>query len=741
MKRRRHVLQVSTFPFLAVLLCAMGSLILLLLVIDRRARVVALAKARQAAAAASLEKQHDAAQHAAELERRRQALHAALQAEEDEVVAAVHGIERNVSQAASATKAEQSKLQQLASRLNDERAQLAQTGEALARAKTEASRAVQNSEMSRAEILRLAADLTKLEQTLDDLRKLRKQQQETYSLVPFTGKRGESRRPLYIECNAAGIIFHPDRESLEASNCKPADIRAAVQRRLARQQAEVIPANHQSDKGPYVLLLVRPDGITHYYRTLAALQPLDIDFGYEFLERDWVLDFSEEKSGPSDQPWLAARPPTPASANQPATATKTVRGVRNGALGEGEAKKDPPRDAGNGSVLSPTSVAGGASSGGGSGTTVEAASPAGGSGLPGETPRARPGVGGLGQSPISGAATGSGFAGGSRPDVPSGPSVPDGSSPFAAGAPVGLTVPQGAGPTGTGATSIGPPTAAPPGLFAAAGLTTPQGTGSFGAGTPSIGPPTAAPPGLFATPGPTVPQGTGPSGTGAPSLGVPTAAPPGLFAAGAPSPATTGFASPPPASQGGIPPNPNDGVPNSAHGTASSGPPGSNPAAAGTVRPHGVRGDAGGGVEDSPSTGGDDLPGVSPSPFASSSSENKPAKRAQSLPARLVGNRDWLITVECKADGVEVLPAHERLPLAAFSLGGPNNMLVKLIREMIDRKQGTVRPGEPPFRPQLRFLVPADGLRTYYTAYPLLEPLGVPMTRENVLEDPRPMRG
>ena len=37
MRRRRHKLEVSTFPFLAVLLCAMGSLILLLLVIDRRA--------------------------------------------------------------------------------------------------------------------------------------------------------------------------------------------------------------------------------------------------------------------------------------------------------------------------------------------------------------------------------------------------------------------------------------------------------------------------------------------------------------------------------------------------------------------------------------------------------------------------------------------------------------------------------------------------------------------------------
>ena len=36
MRSRRHKLQVSTFPFLAVLLCAMGALLLVLLVMDRR---------------------------------------------------------------------------------------------------------------------------------------------------------------------------------------------------------------------------------------------------------------------------------------------------------------------------------------------------------------------------------------------------------------------------------------------------------------------------------------------------------------------------------------------------------------------------------------------------------------------------------------------------------------------------------------------------------------------------------
>src|SRR6516164_6364530 len=49
MSRKRHI-HVDTFPFLAVLLCAMGSLILLLLVFDRRAKVVARAKAQEHAA-------------------------------------------------------------------------------------------------------------------------------------------------------------------------------------------------------------------------------------------------------------------------------------------------------------------------------------------------------------------------------------------------------------------------------------------------------------------------------------------------------------------------------------------------------------------------------------------------------------------------------------------------------------------------------------------------------------------
>src|SRR5436305_1621069 len=56
------------------------------------------------------------------------------------------------------------------------------------------------------------------------------------------------------------------------------------------------------------------------------------------------------------------------------------------------------------------------------------------------------------------------------------------------------------------------------------------------------------------------------------------------------------------------------------------------------------------------------------------------------------------------------------------------------------RECGTVRQGEPPYRPLVRFRVHPDGVRSYYFAYPLVEILGVPMSREYV-EPPNPLTG
>src|SRR5262249_15320928 len=103
MRRPRRRLEVSTFPFLAVLLCAMGSLILLLLVLDRRAKAAArahalavardaLAQREEAARVASEEAARRAAEQAEERERRR-ALHEQLANEKEEVSGKLRSLE------------------------------------------------------------------------------------------------------------------------------------------------------------------------------------------------------------------------------------------------------------------------------------------------------------------------------------------------------------------------------------------------------------------------------------------------------------------------------------------------------------------------------------------------------------------------------------------------------------------------------------------------------------------------
>src|SRR5262249_5879214 len=108
MRRRKKSLEVSTFPFLAVLLCAMGSLILVLLVMDRKAKLAAKYRAQQEYARAADEAARTAAerraaregaraaairqqdeQARAEWERKRAALHARLAAEESDLQARV----------------------------------------------------------------------------------------------------------------------------------------------------------------------------------------------------------------------------------------------------------------------------------------------------------------------------------------------------------------------------------------------------------------------------------------------------------------------------------------------------------------------------------------------------------------------------------------------------------------------------------------------------------------------------
>jgi len=113
-----------------------------------------------------------------------------------------------------------------------------------------------------------------------------------YSLVPYRGRLGTNRKPIYLECVGQQVFFRPDGASLFLTDLLES---GRLQREIEeRARARSLPA----DERPYVLLLIRPSGIPLYYGVLRSLQDAPIDLGYEFVDEDWNLDFSDP--GPSE---------------------------------------------------------------------------------------------------------------------------------------------------------------------------------------------------------------------------------------------------------------------------------------------------------------------------------------------------------------------------------------------------------------------------------------------------------
>jgi hypothetical protein len=108
------------------------------------------------------------------------------------------------------------------------------------------------------------------------------------------------------------------------------------------------------------------------------------------------------------------------------------------------------------------------------------------------------------------------------------------------------------------------------------------------------------------------------------------------------------------------------------------------------------------------------------------------AKKPTPPPIRLLGNRDFIITIDCYADHATVFPSGLQYRWSGPNPNASDTALVNAVSNLITRRQATVRTGEPAYRPVIRFQVAPDGLRTYLRIYPLLAPLNVMMTRENV---------
>ncbi len=273
-RRRDPGESVSLFPFLAVLICTMGALILLLVVIARQARLQA-ARAEEA----------EIAQGEKKIAREEEFADWMI----DELVDSRQVIAADLAEA-------RAKLGHFEEHTNRLRRRL----EELRAAWADLASLQQNQERggatSQGELAQLTAAIDRLKGEIARTKKEYARQPRSYAVVPYQGPHATRRRPIYLECRADSVVIQPEgiafgeddfNGPLDSGNPLDAALRA-VREYLVRQQERLGAA--EGDE-LYPLLLVRPSGIGAYYAARTAMKSWGTEFGYELIGEDWPLAF------------------------------------------------------------------------------------------------------------------------------------------------------------------------------------------------------------------------------------------------------------------------------------------------------------------------------------------------------------------------------------------------------------------------------------------------------------------
>lgn len=271
--RRRHTLSPSLFPFLAVLICTLGTLILMLALVAQNTS--------------------DAAQQIADAVPELQ-----LPDPDTLTVGDVHNL----------VEEEAFRLGELISfreaqtgDLEDRRNMLAHVDDHIRRIRqrlNEISDAMEQAMSDQPLPVATADEVSELKQQLvteqlvvEKLREVIKTEKPRFVIVPHQGPNGTTRRPIYLECTSEGVMIWPEGVAISlwqlehsSADANPLDDALRAARYHAMQNyGDTIP--------PYPMLLVRPDGVETYYVARAAMRDWDDQFGYEMVPSDIKLAY------------------------------------------------------------------------------------------------------------------------------------------------------------------------------------------------------------------------------------------------------------------------------------------------------------------------------------------------------------------------------------------------------------------------------------------------------------------
>ena len=277
-KRRGESSAPALFPFLAVLLCTIGALVLIL--------VLTVANSHASAKREVESEIIEVAETTNELE----IVAEELDVQRDELKARVERRRRDLADIEDHISRLSQTLEQLISKIERIQTQSSQTEEERS-GKTE-------------QVAKLKKEIDqKKKELLEEIEK-QKKRKPAFAVIPYVGANGTNRRPVYLECTKEGVIVQPEGLLISLSDLRPPfgpgnPLDAALRvLRLAYQQKD---ATFGVTLPPYPLLIVRPDGIQTYALAREAMSGWDDQFGYELVEKEMELKFPASPAGLKEQ--------------------------------------------------------------------------------------------------------------------------------------------------------------------------------------------------------------------------------------------------------------------------------------------------------------------------------------------------------------------------------------------------------------------------------------------------------
>lgn len=321
----------SLFPFLAVLLCTMGTLSLVFVLVARKTSAEPTPDADDEAAAVAVVPfdgnaatfGHEISGTIVDADALASALNGGLSTNDAPSLSEYErALEKTGNASLEDVRGETENLDWLLSELYnmretaeknlaEQRARLANAEAAIAQLRAEAQAAEQKYEALvnsgenegldelKARLQSVDCEIEKLMEEAEKLREENADAKHSYAIVPYQGKKGTFRRPIFVECNADGVFIEPEgvkfdeRDFLLAQypgNPFDAALRAVAHRYLVTGGQKTASGDAIE---PYPLIIVRPSGAKHFYAAIAALASWGELYGYEFVEEDQVLEYPQ----------------------------------------------------------------------------------------------------------------------------------------------------------------------------------------------------------------------------------------------------------------------------------------------------------------------------------------------------------------------------------------------------------------------------------------------------------------